>query len=1576
MTKTSFNASRALPRFLPTQGFPDYLVTAVPQAKAAGIYEVLTGDLDGVYPDGSNLTRFDLSSDLRAMKGRLEATRITYARETDPARRTELHRTLEVEQEVLRVMWLEHAEREFAQLKANTWCALITAIADNARALTIVRTHCGNDEEPAVAWAALNAELGAARDCTRFQLYDDFILLKIGATEDLSEYLQRVSHLFLRMKEVDNDILPFPAMRLHMVLRGLSGRPEFATLATITRDKECLTEAELTKCLTKLQAHADLVQLDSARRTGRATPLASSGLRHLQLDTVAYTAPSRPAQRSKGSGSKSSPPPPSAGNELCRRCNGAHLRVRCPHVKCNRCGAKGHMRSACNLDTVGLSMVLLDHALFSSSATRFTLLDSGASRSVVGDEWRFNGSIQDAPEHRIVVADGRTVDVDGIGRAYGLDGVLYVRSSPVNLLSLGALLDAGYVLSVTSTGSEMVFTRAATPSVLRFLRHPVYGLWVLEEPTSPSPALTLRSPPALSAAPDAVAVLIVPPAHGGPLSACGTGEASGSAGQTGGDSAEPTLAAAAASSAPPSELLRLHLRFGHANAEALRTLVQHGMVHGLRLSPRDLQQPLPYCEGCSAAKDRRLPFARTNPHRSTVPGAIWNLDLVGPITPVALDGSRYALIATDEGSHYHAVYLLTAKVSIVVHLQRLVAEVITPAGRVLLGLRTDGGSEFNNGDIKKFCRQLRIDLDITTPYDPQSNGLAERANGTLVAMARAMVLHAGLPKSFWCYALVHAAYLRNRLPSRVLDNGTITPYEKLRGIKPDVTRLRIFGASGYYLDRQPDGKLAARSRLGLLVGLSRRGWILYDPLLRKLVHTRHVHFDEHVSSRAGAFAAARSAMAELADDSSSESDSVSSDEDNGGAPPSVPVTSSSAALPASSELVPAAAADAVASIASDAELGAPSALRRSTRTRQPTAKVIANAVGFTLDVDGPALSPDASAPALLAATSASASDVSMSASSPPALPVASTTVVGVAPHSYGEAMSSPERELWEEAITEELDGLLLMQTYVPVPKSSVPAGVRLLTTKWVFRVKLDASGQVIRHKARLVVRGFEQRAGVEFFDTFASVVRMSSLRLLLSLAAFNDWPIRQYDVTRAFLYGALEEQVYVALPEGARDAPDTVWHLQHALYGLRQAPRAWQLHLRGILAALGFARLRYDDNLYMWRAGDEFVILAAFVDDLIAAGSSVSALDRLRDGLTARLQITETAVPKSVLGLKLTRTAAGISVTQPHFAAEIVATLGAAALRTAAVPADAGLILTAADSPSTAADQQLMLQEPYCRYRQLVGKLLYLSTSTRPDVSFAVSQLSRFVSNPGLPHWRALVHLVRYISTTAHVGLFYAADATGLHHPGVPLPSPPRSLGNQLLAYADADWGRDVDTRRSVSGYVFMMNGGPISWRSKQQTTVALSTAEAELVSVCEATKEAVYLRGVLGELGVAQDAATVIMQDNSACIALSKNPEAPARTKHIGLKYFYVRDHVDEGNVQLLYCPSALMLADLLTKPVTREVICKLRPLLLRASGGCGGFCDGGDSDACGDASSHTADARAASTAARSEAPTAANAV
>ncbi|KLP21267.1 Uncharacterized protein LW94_13101 [Fusarium fujikuroi] len=520
------------------------------------------------------------------------------------------------------------------------------------------------------------------------------------------------------------------------------------------------------------------------------------------------------------------------------------------------------------------------------------------------------------------------------------------------------------------------------------------------------------------------------------------------------------------------------------------------------------------------------------------------------------------------------------------------------------------------------------------------------------------------------------------------------------------------------------------------------------------------------------------------------------------------------------------------------------------------------------------------------------------------------------PPTLDAALKQPDGKLWWDATIDELINLFEKDAIRFVNKAELPKGYRLLTTKWVTRYKRDEYGQIIKRKMRLVARGFQQKEGIDFDETFSSTVRPASWRIIICISVQEEKDLSQADVVAAYLNSSLDKLIYVKQfpmlaefmksPRGKAWAEKLGWFedavilLNKALYGLKQSGRQWQLKFNKEMGDIGFKQLKTDTSVYIRKEKDQ--VVATYVDDVLSLTDSKKRTDELHDSMENTLELKKGGFPSHFLGVAIRKTDTGISISQGAYVDDILATTGLEACRPVGMPMDAGSYPIAKTS-SEPTDNKV-----YAPFARFIGKTNYLATQTRPDIAFANGLWARFVANPTADHFARAKRIAQYLHGCRDLGIHYDKLTE-------------KQFGNSygIHGYTDSDYAGDPDTGRSTAGYVFFMCGGPISWASRKQKTIAKSTTEAEYYALSMATCEAIWIRGFMEELGRPIEGPITIFCDNQSAIKLAHNAEFHARTKQIRVEYHHIREAITEGQIKVEYAATDKMAADGLTKPLAK---------------------------------------------------------
>ena len=515
------------------------------------------------------------------------------------------------------------------------------------------------------------------------------------------------------------------------------------------------------------------------------------------------------------------------------------------------------------------------------------------------------------------------------------------------------------------------------------------------------------------------------------------------------------------------------------------------------------------------------------------------------------------------------------------------------------------------------------------------------------------------------------------------------------------------------------------------------------------------------------------------------------------------------------------------------------------------------------------------------------------------------------PNTFKQAVKSPQKQQWLEAMNKEMGMMKSFKVWKLVPRTSLPENTPVITCRWVFRIKLDSQNNVDKFKARLVARGFQQEEGVNFEETFAVTARFKSFRIAAAIAALRGITLEHWDVTSAFLNGTCHEDIYMEQPPGfeqggvstrpdAQPKQNLVCKLDRYIYGLRQAGREWCKFLNRCLTKLGFKCLKSDEGVFIFHSADLFCLIVSHVDDLAVGSANDSFKRQLEQKIRTFFEINNLGPLHFYLGVQVNQTGGTITLNQESYVERALERFNLTECNPKPTPASSSQKLSKSDCPISDSQKHEMSSIPY---RSLIGTLMYAVVGTRPEISYIVGALSRFLNNPGHIMWRAGKRALRFLSGTRTASLTYKGN------------------GNiEPVAYVDSDWGNNPDDRRSITGFVLLLGGAAIIWKSRVQQTVALSSVEAEYLALSDCVKEIIWLRSFLTELGFPLKNPTTVYIDSTGAEALAKNPVNHQRTKHIDIRHHFIREHVEAKTIGLVHITSHNNVADIFTKPLPHE--------------------------------------------------------
>jgi hypothetical protein len=735
-------------------------------------------------------------------------------------------------------------------------------------------------------------------------------------------------------------------------------------------------------------------------------------------------------------------------------------------------------------------------------------------------------------------------------------------------------------------------------------------------------------------------------------------------------------------------------------------------------------------------------------------------------------------------------------------------------------------------------------------------------------MVRKMLNDSGLSKGYWGYALQHAIYLYNRLPHSFLG-GSTSPYEALFGVKPDLDGLKVWGSPCWrYISKDLRNKLEDTAKQGIFVGYHpvKAGYLVFHPQDRTCAVGRTVKFAENgILTKS----------------------SVNDDDDD---PPTYPIPPT-----------PQTETDPVTSASNHTEIAEIPPLRKldgvdpanvltTSRIRRPVAHDADEGYAMTGVVVAHAAVQD-STYILEPAANQWEQDVAYHH-----IPYIFSVDIDGDPKTLGQALQTAEKDRWIEAYDKEIDSLEKRGTWERI--DALPPGARAIGFTVVMKTKRDGSGQLDKRKARIVAQGFNQIEGIDFFDTFSPVARITAFRFFISMCTILNLNVKYFDVASAFLYPYLDETIYMkAPPRKATDKPGEGFvKLLRAIYGLKQASREWYKQVATVLEGLGFMPSDADPCLFTRGEGPTFVMVLIYVDDGLVGAKDIAILAQLDQDMKRYWEI-KSGDATEYIGITIVRDREKglIDIGQRQYIIDICARFGVS-----------GVCVTPAKTEVLKAEDGQPVD--ITTYQRIVGSLRFAADTTRPDIAYITGVLGSFLADPRTSHMAAAKHVLKYLNHTKHLVLRYQHDPsfTGYSY-----------CTSAITGFSDASFAADQSTRRSVGGHCFLLGSAVVSYSSKRHTLIDTSTTESEYSELYEAAKQAIYMRKLCNALQFDLSAPILIREDNDAVIKLIKNPSAHGRTKHFDIRYKFVRERIDTGEISVEQCKTEDMVADIFTKPL-----------------------------------------------------------
>ena len=986
--------------------------------------------------------------------------------------------------------------------------------------------------------------------------------------------------------------------------------------------------------------------------------------------------------------------------------------------------------------------------------------------------------------------------------------------------------------------------------------------------------------------------------------------------------------------------LEWHRRLGHVSSTVLMKANESYKL-GIPKSLIDYMSKMGHCKVCLSCKTTRAKHGKRTAAPSRVATSImgtWHVDLIGPFSLIeegtpevepdkedeemqneqiaernykqtrsralrnpSVQGYQHSMTIVDEFARFRIQVNLKTKDEAGPKLIEKIKYWQTQTGVNLKAVVTDGARELISSTVTEFLASQGTRLTVAPPDTPERNPIAERMNQTAITHSKCLINHCQNPSGvyLWCYALDYATYIFNRLPrasTGLIPHKIMLPNEKL-----NLDYLHTFGCDAHYwVEKSKRGKFQPNTKPGIFVGYSEKYGayriLTMQPdsknpnrMKLKVIETLNASFAEN--SFVNLQAASREIMAE--------------------AERMTPVNSKKGTGQRAREF----------------EVDYISSHRRSRKTKQPEFLVhwkgyrhptwekgdnLTNCKELLDDyINNSGIEEDVLEFALSVVQEDSNDNKDQSE-------------LNDVPQSYEDAINHPtEGAYWRAAIQAELKSLNMLIVFEELMIKGIK---NIIDTKWVFAKKHDESGKVVRWKARLVARGFQQQEGIDYTETFSPTVRMKSLKTLLAISAERDYEMKQIDFDTAFLNVKLQEDIYVKPPKGyVCQQPGSVLKLIKAIYGTKQASRGWWLELDGCLKELGYQSSPLDECMY-WKYVDGYVIfIALYVDDMIGFFPSQVESTWNQDvaKIKSKYKIKELGDLNWILNMavKRDRTNRLIYLSQETYIKRVLETFKVneqtADSRSSKTPHfDEDITIPPKDWNPVKLKKELQAE-----YRSIIGSLLYAANITRPDIAYITSALSRYLNEPMDYHLRAARRVLEYLYWNPDKKLTFGRDPNDDHDQS-------DNEEFKVTVYSDSDWAHSKLDRISVGGMAMLINGRIISWQSKKQPTVALSSTEAEYHALTEAVKEALFMSQWFKYI-LSQSIVPVVYEDNIGAKEMADHTTNHNKMKHIDIRLFFIRDCIRAKQVKIVQVRSQDNIADIFTKATKPVVFDQLNQMI-----------------------------------------------
>ena len=1214
-------------------------------------------------------------------------------------------------------------------------------------------------------------------------------------------------------------------------------------------------------------------------------------------------------------------------------------------------------------------------AAFHSSSPNIInwILDSGATDHYVSDLSLLTDVKNVDPPRTVITANGQSTctykgstTITPLNQSsFTLMNVLYVPNFHVNLVSVAKISDTGAYIVFKKTHAYIMRDDEIR---VTFTRHG--DVWILPSMTSTSSSSSSLSVSSTSSSSSSSSSSPLS-THAGDDSLSPSSSSSSSSSSTDiddvvvlDDSQRPIITTANVDLPRVVTIIYdLHLRLAHVNYNRIIQMIKNeSFINNNIINKRVIKNEVKLlkmlrdiqCIGCLQGKMTRSPKTGSIATHVKSIMDLWVYDTM-IILIETMSGCKYISVIVDVYTQRTIIGVHKRKSDIAAYLVKLIKMYQTQHRLTLKHLHSDNGTEVCTDVVKTFLDGQGTIHTTSTIYTPQHNAIAERKIRTILGLMRAIMAHASAYPPLYGEAVKFIEVILDR--SITVHHKSRTPHEACTGVKPTIEYLRVWGCDVYYYVETKKGKFDIRSRAGIFIGYDDYNAAYYrilDLETHEIRRTTNAKFFEK------AFNGMKS-LRETMKDKIKRNDEVSVDNTlykigndmtiDDYLPESVILNKEVMASMFDDKTITINNTNPIINDHTSIDAGDMSVIDRPIINEDDERVIDRENEDDNIIVDRSSdeEEQDRQQPISIMTRRSRRVTAQPDRMDPTAYvslqamypshhtfilsrqfrmdPNDYALLVLDEPITYRQAVDSQDHREWKSAIDDELKAHEKNRTWSIVRHTS---DMNVIGCRWVFKVKRDANGNVSKYKARLVAKGYNQQEGIDYHDTFAPVLNARSFRILLAYSVLYNTQLDQLDVKTAFLNAPVQEDIYISVPEGMDIPAGYVMKLNRALYGIKQAPREWHKEIDTTLHTLGYTSCIKDTCLYWKRTRtNNIIILGLFVDDMPTAYHRLDQSEWKEDKekLKLKYELSELGDVHHVLGMKITRSSSTPSSSSSMTSRLTISQQSYTTDKLQLFNMDQSNSDTTPELPSSSSSSKkqtstvgiTLHSDQLHAYQMMVGSLIYASISTRPDITHAVNQVARHMSAPTDVHMKMVKRIFRYLNGTRTHGLEYSNSK--------------QSSKIVLSGYCDADWGGDLTDRKSTTGYCTFMNGNLISWQTKKQTTVALSTAEAEYMAISDLAKEIMWMRMILTELQLSIETPTIIYVDNQPAIRISENDSDHDRTKHIDIRHYYIRDLVNDGSVKLQWISTDNQLADIFTKALGPSIFIKLRDRLMTSS-------------------------------------------